>query len=109
MYVHRSISPADRPDWSYALSIMGERDLFDEDDGVGPASCCPEFLPKKEVRGHVSNGSCHRGHPEIPDSLPQAWCTISPCQGFEKSDVGLDTRYDLSQCTPPTQIVNFVF
>lgn len=28
---------------------MGERDLFDEDDGVGPASCCPELLPKKEV------------------------------------------------------------
>lgn len=44
-------SPADRPDWSYALSITGERDLFDEDDGVGPASCCPELLPKKEVRG----------------------------------------------------------
>lgn len=43
-------SPADRPDWSYALGIMGERDLFDEDDGVGPASCCPELLPKKEVR-----------------------------------------------------------
>eukprot|EP00752_Nemacystus_decipiens_P006113 g5514.t1 len=41
-------SPADRPDWSYALTIMGERDLFDEDDGVGPASCCPELLPKKE-------------------------------------------------------------
>ncbi|CBN78893.1 conserved unknown protein [Ectocarpus siliculosus] len=41
-------SPADRPDWSYALGIMGERDLFDEDDGVGPASCCPELLPKKE-------------------------------------------------------------
>ncbi|CAM9491150.1 unnamed protein product, partial [Hapterophycus canaliculatus] len=41
-------SPADRADWSYALCIMGERDLFDEDDGVGPASCCPELLPKKE-------------------------------------------------------------
>ncbi|CAM9745877.1 unnamed protein product, partial [Ectocarpus sp. 13 AM-2016] len=41
-------SPADRPDWSYALGIMGERDLFDEDDGVGPASCCSELLPKKE-------------------------------------------------------------
>ncbi|CAM9489980.1 unnamed protein product [Scytosiphon promiscuus] len=41
-------SPADRPDWSYALCIMGERDLFDEDDGVGPASCCPQLLPKKE-------------------------------------------------------------
>lgn len=30
---------------------MGERTLFDEDDGVGPASCCPELLPKKEVGG----------------------------------------------------------
>lgn len=30
---------------------MGERDLFDEDDGIGPASCCPELLPKKEVGG----------------------------------------------------------
>lgn len=28
---------------------MGDRDLFDEDDGAGPASCSPKVLPKKEV------------------------------------------------------------
>lgn len=42
-------SPADRPDWSYALLIMGERDLFDEDDGAGPASCSAKLLPVKEA------------------------------------------------------------
>ncbi|CAM9524584.1 unnamed protein product, partial [Laminaria digitata] len=41
-------SPADRTDWSYALGIMGERDICDEDGGEGPASCSPKMLPKKE-------------------------------------------------------------
>lgn len=49
LYHSHMNSPADRPDWSYALAIMGERHLFDEDDGAGPASCCPDLLPKKEV------------------------------------------------------------
>lgn len=51
----RGCSPADRCDWSYALGIMGERDLFDEDDGAGPASCCPRLLPKREVDGWGSD------------------------------------------------------
>ena len=60
--VRVSTSPADRTDWSYALGIMGERDLFDEDGGDGPASCCPKLLPKKEVcwvyRGQTTTPWC---------------------------------------------------
>lgn len=48
-YHGRVNSPCKRPDWSFILEIMGERDMFDEDDGAGPASCCPDLLPKKEV------------------------------------------------------------
>ncbi|CAM9797122.1 unnamed protein product [Choristocarpus tenellus] len=42
-------SPALRVDWNYCLSIMGEWTLYDTEGGKGPASCCPDLLPKKEM------------------------------------------------------------